>query len=979
MSRWTPLPPGSAMKLVFAGLVFALAAGTIRSAPRVPWTTSRLEGAPEAPKPFVAEPVLATLKFSEGLELATVPGTDRLLVVERRGKILSFPVRRDAANADEVLDLLTLHPKLDNAFGVVLHPRFRETRQIFVCYALPDGQADGTRVSRFTLTSLEPMRADPASEEVIITWRSGGHNGGHLQFGPDGYLYISAGDAGPAAPPDLLATGQDVTDLLAAIMRIDVDRRDPGKNYRVPPDNPWVGGAARAKSDPVKPAAVRPELWAYGLRNPWKISFDRKTGNLWCGDVGWEMWEMVHLIRRGGNYGWSAYESGQPIKPDLLNPLAPISRPVVAHPHSEAASITGGYVYHGKRLPELSGAYVYGDYVTGKIWALWHDGNVITRHEEIADTPHTIVTFGEGDDGELYYLHYAGRDTTLQQLARNSQAGQVAKFPRKLSETGLFAGVAARKPAPGVQPFEITSPLWEDGAEASRLIALRDTSTVVTSVRHQPGRRGNEGRVDYTTTWPKHAVLARTITLGRLAVKTAERDKPVETQVLHYDGENWNGYSYRWNEAASDAELVPAEGAEMNLRVPADPNAVGTGTRDYTWRFQSRAECLRCHNSRTPVALAFNPGQLRGVGKRQMDALIDAAIVDSNFFEQTRTSSEHSVGENASARAWLQVNCAHCHTAHAGGSVSIFLNQELLTAQMNVVDAAPMQGGFGLKEPKVVAPGDPWSSVLAVRMAKSGNGHMPLIGARDVDVAGLRLIEDWIARMPSAQPAPKPWTEMRWDAAAIERELATLPGAMRVRRAIDDGKLSAAERAQACSLAWASGDATVRDIFDRFKPDELRERTLGAKIDPEAILRLPGDPIRGAKLMTAEGKLASCQACHFVQGQGRHFGPDLSRIGAQQGAAQILESILSPSKAVAPLYRATIVTTRDGMSQAGFVRGRGVSEIVLSTPAGSSAKVKLADIAKEETLLTSLMPEGLLQGLTPQEAADLVAYLAGLK
>ena len=144
----------------------------------------------------------------------------KVLVVERRGRILSFPVRRDVSRADEVLDLQRLHPRIENALSVVLHPRFRETRQIFVCYALQAGQTEGTRVSRFTLTSLDPLRADPASEDVIITWRSGGHNGSSLQFGADGYLYVSTGDSGPAAPPDLYATGQDVTECTGGAQAI---------------------------------------------------------------------------------------------------------------------------------------------------------------------------------------------------------------------------------------------------------------------------------------------------------------------------------------------------------------------------------------------------------------------------------------------------------------------------------------------------------------------------------------------------------------------------------------------------------------------------------------------------------------------------------------------------------------------------------------------------------------------------------------
>ena len=960
---------------VVAALGFSFAAAPAWGEPRVAWTTSTIVGAPEPPKAFVDEPALPNLKFAEGLELATVPGSDRLLVVERRGKIRSFALRDEVSAADLVIDLRALHPRLANAYGVVLHPRFRETREIFVCYTISEGQPDGTRVSRFALTSLDPLRADPGSEELLLTWRSGGHNGGSLQFGPEGYLYISAGDSGPAAPPDPIDTGQDLSDFLGSILRIDVDRRDPGKNYRIPPDNPWVGSgtSSEAASTGSKSASVRPEIWAYGLRNPWKISFDRATGNLWCGDVGWEMWEMVHLITRGGNYGWSAYEGSQPVKPERANLLAPITLPVTAHPHSEAASITGGFVYHGKRFPELANAYVYGDYVTGKIWALWHDGAGISRHEEIADTAHAIVTFGQADDGELYYLHFAAENTTLHRLVRNPQLTRATEFPRTLSATGLFSDVARQQPAPGVYPFQITTPLWEDGATASRLIALPGTSTVTIRTIQA------EQRLEGIKVWPEGAVLARTITLGDLALTPAERSKPIETQVLHYDGTNWNAYDYRWNEAGTDADLVPAEGAERSIQVAADPNAMGH-SREYTWRFHSRAECLRCHNTRTTGALAFTPNQLSRAGREQVSALIKRAIVDEDFFGRTRSGDAPAITADTAARAWLQTNCAHCHSPHAGGSVPVFLGEELPITGMNIVGVAPTQGGFGLKDPTIVDPGNPWASVLAVRMAKTGSGHMPLIGARDVDIEGLKTIEDWIARMSSShREVTARTTSSNWDIAQIERELASIPGAMRLRRAIDDGKLSPDLRAKAYKIAWAATDPTVRDIFERFKPDELREETLGANIDVAAVLRLKGDPTRGAALLAADGKLASCLACHFVHGQGRHLGPDLSRIGAQQSASQILESIVAPSKTVAPLFRTSVIELRDGTSQAGFVRARGLNEILLTLPSGESIKIRHTDVASENTLLTSLMPEGLMQGLTPQEAADLVAYLAGLK
>ena len=950
-------------------LLLAAILSTARGQSRVPWTTSRIDGTPEPAKPLVAEPILPQLSFSQAVELAGVPGDDRFLVVERRGRISSFALGGNPASADEVIDLLKVQPGLDNAFAVALHPRFRENRQIYVCYALTDGLPEGSRVSRFTLTSLQPLRADPASEEVVITWRAGGHNGCTLRFGPDGMLYISTGDGGPAAPPDLYNTGQDTSDLLSAIVRIDVDQRAGGRNYRVPPDNPWVN------QDPAK---VRPELWAYGLRNPWKMSFDAATGNLWCGDIGWELWEMVHLIRRGGNYGWSAYEATQPIKPNLANPLAPITKPIVAHPHSEAASITAGFVYHGRQFPELSGAFIYGDWVTGKIWALWYDGRQVTRHEEIADTPHAIIAFGQANDGELYYAHY-GEKSTLHRLVRNPQAAPTSPFPRTLAATGLFADVARRTPAAGVLPFTISSPKWDDGAVATRLIGLRDTSGLVTSVQVRRDEKTREIKADYRTQWPPGAVLARTLAMGALATTPADQTKPIETQILHYNGEAWNAYTYRWNEAGTDAQLVPAEGAEAALRVAADPQAPGPRTRTMTWRFASRAECLRCHSTWHNGALAFTPAQLRGGGGRQMKTLLEQGIVDGNFFEQSRLGGETSVGPDASARAVLHANCAPCHTAHAGGAVAVFLNQERLTGEMNVVDVAPTQGSLGLKQPQLITPGDPWNSVLAVRMAKMGSGHMPLIGSQEIDVAGLKVIEDWIARLPSKSDAPKPWTDVRWDRAMVERELALVSGAMRLRRAIDDGRLEPTLRDQAFELAWGSPEPTVRDLFERFKPDDRRERTLGANINPAELLALNGDPTRGARLLATDGKLAACQACHFIEGQGRHFGPDLSRIGAQQTSAHILDSILAPSKTIAPLYRTTIVELADGSTQAGFIRARGASELVLTVPGGQSVKVKLAAIKSEKTLSSSLMPEGQLQGLTPQEAADLIAYLSGLR
>ena len=288
------------------------------------------------------------------------------------------------------------------------------------------GEKEGTRIARLKVTKTDPPMIEPGSERVIITWLAGGHNGCCLKFGPDGYLYISTGDGTSPAPPDSKRTGQDISDLLSSILRIDVDHLDPGRNYRVPSDNPFV-------STP----GARPEVWAYGLRNPWRMSFDRKTGDLWVGDVGWELWEMLDRVERGGNYGWSVMEGRQPANPGWPRGPTPILPPTLDHPHSEAASITDGATYYGSRLPELVGVHIYGDYVTGKIWGFRWDKGRVTGHRELADTKLKIVGFGEDGTAELYFLDHGGG--TIHRLATNTVKSQTIAFPQLLSQTGLFA------------------------------------------------------------------------------------------------------------------------------------------------------------------------------------------------------------------------------------------------------------------------------------------------------------------------------------------------------------------------------------------------------------------------------------------------------------------------------------------------------------------------------------------------------------
>src|SRR6185312_7377685 len=269
----------------------------------------------------------------------------------------------------------------------------------------------------------------PDSMQVIIEWASDGHDGGDLAFGNDGFLYVSSGDG--SSDSDANLTGQTLDDLLGAVLRIDVDHPDPGRNYGVPKDNPFVDRKG-----------ARPEVWAYGLRNPWRVSYDRKSGQLWVGNNGQDAWEQVYLIQKGGNYGWSVVEGGHVFLEGRKAGPDPILAPAADHPHSEARSMTGGRVYRGTRLPELDGVYVYGDWSTGRVWGIRHDGRKATWHRELVDTPFNITGFGTDHSGELYIIDQTSGG--FYRLEPRLEADRPSRpFPTRLSETGLFASVAA--------------------------------------------------------------------------------------------------------------------------------------------------------------------------------------------------------------------------------------------------------------------------------------------------------------------------------------------------------------------------------------------------------------------------------------------------------------------------------------------------------------------------------------------------------
>jgi len=275
----------------------------------VPWDTSRIVGTPDKPLPLSIEPAFGLLKFNDPMHVRWQADCQRYFVCELGGKIWSFPHDTNASAADLVIDLKRgiqsfdreKSHGLESVYSLVFDPNFRENRFVYVCLIFHSrsgpGLEDGSRISRFEVSRTDPPTIDVQTEVPIITWRVGGHNGCDLAFDNAGCLLISTGDATDPVPPDGLNTGQNCSDLLSSILRIDVRRATREQPYQIPQDNPFLD----------RPG-VRPEIWAFGFRNPWRIAVDRESGDLWLGDVGWEKWEMVHRVVRGGNYGWSIRE-----------------------------------------------------------------------------------------------------------------------------------------------------------------------------------------------------------------------------------------------------------------------------------------------------------------------------------------------------------------------------------------------------------------------------------------------------------------------------------------------------------------------------------------------------------------------------------------------------------------------------------------------------------------------------------------------
>lgn len=327
-------------------------------------------------------------------------GSNRVFVATQHGVIHVFPNRDDA---ERTKVFLNIRPRVvyndrqneEGFLGLAFHPKYKENGQFFAYYT-STAEPQLSVISRFRVSKDDPDRADPDSEEIVLKIKQPywNHNGGTIAFGPDGMLYVGLGDGGAGNDPH--GNGQNLSTLLGSVLRIDVDHKADGKGYAIPADNPFVGKEGAAG-----------EIWAYGFRNIWRMSFDRETGELWAGDVGQNIWEEIDIVTKGGNYGWNHREGMHPFGPEGTDASSSLIDPIFEYSHDIGKSITGGHVYRGARVPALRGAYLYADYVSGKIWALKYDREARkVQGNYLVDTPNVlpVVSFGEDEQGEVYFM-----------------------------------------------------------------------------------------------------------------------------------------------------------------------------------------------------------------------------------------------------------------------------------------------------------------------------------------------------------------------------------------------------------------------------------------------------------------------------------------------------------------------------------------------------------------------------------------------
>lgn len=687
-----------------------------------PSNTSCLAPAPVVDSPGTISWQLAfpnLRNISKVSNLFQLPGDDaHWFVLRQFGVIWSFandPAVTDVATALDISDRVDASGNEMGLLGAASHPDFINNHYVFLYYTANNTAGEiQSHVTRYTVKSDGTFDRDSEVLILSITRPFSNHVGGNMAFDKQGYLYISSGDGGSGGDP--FQNGQNLNVLLGKILRIDINNTSNGKNYAIPADNPFVNTPN-----------TQPEIWAYGLRNPWRFGFDKLTGDLWVGDVGQDTWEEINLVTRGGNYGWGDMEGDSCFKLRSNCSTANKIKPVYSINHTTGAcSVIGGYVYRGSQYPSAYGKYFFTDYCEHTMRSITNSTGTISLAEHGTTPTASIVSFSQDNHDELFALGQSGdkgqQIYKLQVTGNNSHAGTMAT---NLSDTGCVDSANPKQAASGLIPYAVKNALWSDGAEKERFLSLPNNTQITVA---------NDGDFNF----PVGSVLMKNFKFG---------DKFVETRLFAHSELGWQGFSYEWNDAQTDATLLSA-GKDKNIN-------------EIVWHFPSPGQCMECHTSAAGFSLGLETKQLNGdflylnqKTANQLTTLAHIGIFSSPLSNAQKTETLFSLNDtNATvqqkARSYLHSNCSNCHQPNGPTPVTLDLRFSTPLAQMNICNLAPVAGDLGIANAKILATGDPTKSVLLKRMQAIDTTQMPPLGRTIVDAQAMQIVSDWIAGLTS--------------------------------------------------------------------------------------------------------------------------------------------------------------------------------------------------------------------------------------
>lgn len=669
----------------------------------------------------ITDPFPANVSFNQPTKMLLEPvANPRWFVLEKPGRVVTF----DPANPMAPEEYLDLSGIIDaggegGMLGMAFHPDYPNTREIFLSYTIDYNVGESTMrsvISRFILDDVNDPGAGTVEQVIIeINQDFTNHNGGDIAFGPGDYLFIGLGDGGSGGDPRDRA--QDTTRLLGSMLRIGVI--GTGAGYTIPSDNPFVQGQPVTPCGPGANANSCPEIYAWGLRNPWRWSFDPATNELWLADVGQGAYEEVDIIELGGNYGWRCREGAHDF--NMTGCGTGLIDPITEYGRGDGNSITGGFVYRGSAIPELVGRYIFADYGSGRFWALQSGGQGGYFNDEISGASGFGPTsFGVGADGELYFTDInSGRIRFLEPAG----AGNPDTIPDLLSQTGCTDPTDVTAPYSGLVPYDLNAPFWSDGAIKDRHLGVPDGTTVT---------RGADGDWQF----PNGTVIVKNFRLAGDLVETRHL-------MRHPDGV-WGGYTYEWN----------AQQTEAN-RVRGGKTVMVAGQQ---WIFPSEGQCLECHTSAANVALGPEDAQLNKdftypstlITANQLDTINHIMMFTSPLpgpvagLPTMPDPTDTNAPLDERARAYLHTNCSQCHRPGGPTPSNMDLRYETSLPNTNACDVVPVGLSLGIANARLIAPGDSARSLVIERASRRDSHGMPPLGSSIVDAGGLTLLTDWI-------------------------------------------------------------------------------------------------------------------------------------------------------------------------------------------------------------------------------------------